>query len=174
MKFLKFHTFTLRPFHEIKSFQIEIPAEATRGGDKTFVLPPATSHLIQNPNVGGANPNLLVELGKRLLETAKTGDVQHVKELLGRGAPMTADWLGTSPLHHAAFYGHYKTAELLLQSGCSRDARTKVEKTALHLAACSGNSDIVELLLKANAEVNCLDMVRSRKPTYIIVIFSTM
>ena len=138
-------------------FQIEIPAEAARG-DKTFVLPPATSHLIQNPNVG-TNPNLLVELGKRLLETAKTGDVVHVKELLGRGAPMTADWLGTSPLHHAAFFGHYKTAELLLQSGCSRDARTKVEKTALHLAACAGNSDIVELLLKANSEVNCADMV---------------
>ena len=115
--------------------------------------------MIQNPNVG-TNPNLLVELGKRLLETAKTGDVLHVKELLGRGAPMTADWLGTSPLHHAAFFGHYKTAELLLQSGCSRDARTKVEKTALHLAACSGNSDIVELLLKANSEVNCADMVR--------------
>ena len=116
--------------------------------------------MIQNPNVG-TNPNLLVELGKRLLETAKTGDVVHVKELLGRGAPMTADWLGTSPLHHAAFFGHYKTAELLLQSGCSRDARTKVEKTALHLAACAGNSDIVELLLKANSEVNCADMVRS-------------
>jgi len=139
-------------------FCIEIPAEAARG-DKTFVLPPATSHLIQNPNVG-TNPNLLVELGKRLLETAKTGDVVHVKELLGRGAPMTADWLGTSPLHHAAFFGHYKTAELLLQSGCSRDARTKVEKTALHLAACAGNSDIVELLLKANSEVNCADMLK--------------
>merc|ERR1712001_439770 len=139
-------------------FCIEIPAEAARG-DKTFVLPPATSHLIQNPNVG-TNPNLLVELGKRLLETAKTGDVGHVKELLGKGAPMTADWLGTSPLHHAAFFGHSKTAELLLQHGCSRDARTKVEKTALHLAACAGNSDIVELLLRANAEVNCIDMLR--------------
>jgi len=110
---------------------------------------------------------VLVELGKRLLETAKTGDVGHVKELLGKGAPMTADWLGTSPLHHAAFFGHSKTAELLLQHGCSRDARTKVEKTALHLAACSGYSEIVELLLRANAEVNCIDMVSERNLEFV-------
>ena len=101
----------------------------------------------------------MVELGKALLKSAEDGDTSEVKNLIGRGAPMTADWLGTSPLHKAAFYGHYQTAKTLLSSGCSRDARTKVDKTALHLAASGGHSSIIELLLTANAEVNPPDMV---------------
>jgi ankyrin repeat protein len=72
---------------------------------------------------------------------------------------MTADWLGTSPLHKAALHGHYQTSKMLLNSGCSRDARTKVEKTALHLAASGGHSSIIELLLNANAEVDPKDML---------------
>ena len=67
--------------------------------------------------------------------------------------------LGTSPLHKAALHGHYQTSKMLLSSGCSRDARTKVEKTALHLAASGGHSSIIELLLNANAEVDPKDMV---------------
>ena len=69
--------------------------------------------------------------------------------------------LGTSPLHKAALHGHYQTSKMLLSSGCSRDARTKVEKTALHLAASGGHSSIIELLLNANAEVDPKDMVCS-------------
>ena len=109
--------------------------------------------------MGSGNPNVLVELGKRLLDSAKEGDVELVQELLSRGAPMTADWLGTSPLHVASYFGHYQTAKMLLNAGCSRDARTKVEKTALHLAASAGRANIVDMLLNANAEVNCKDMV---------------
>ena len=134
-----------------------MPQEISLGG-RTFPLPPATSTLIQNPNAG--NPSILVELGKQLLECAEKGEVDQVSELIGRAAPMTADWLGTSPLHKAALKGHLKTARLLLRAGCSRDARTKVEKTALHLAASGGHADIVELLLSHKADVNCQDMLR--------------
>lgn len=48
---------------------------------------------------------------------------------------------------------------MLLSSGCSRDAKTKVEKTALHLAAGGGHSSIIELLLNANSDANPKDMV---------------
>ena len=51
---------------------------------------------------------------------------------------------------------------MLLSSGCSRDAKTKVEKTALHLAAGGGHSSIIELLLNANSEANPKDMVCSK------------
>jgi ankyrin repeat protein len=145
-------------------FQIEISPESSRGGESYVInsIPAGTSHLVPNPNVGGNNPNLLVELGKRLLDTAREGNVGLVQELLARGAPMTADWLGTSPLHVAAYNGHYKTAKTLLNAGCSRDARTKVEKTALHLACSEGHSDIVEMLLSMKSEVHCRDMVIER------------
>ena len=152
-----------REITNLVHLQIEVPQEISIG-NKTYVLPPATSTLVPNPNIisntPGANPSYLVELGKHLLSSAENGDVENVKELLGKGAPMTADWLGTSPLHKAALRGHYSTAKTLLSAGCSRDARTKVEKTALHLAASGGHSGVVELLLKHHADPNCQDMLK--------------
>ena len=102
----------------------------------------------------------LVELGKQLLSASREGDKVEVSRLLAKGAPMTTDWLGTSPLHLAAQYGHLETAEILLRSGCQRDARTKVEKTPLHVAAQEGHDNIAELLLSNGADVDTTDMVR--------------
>lgn len=36
----------------------------------------------------------LVDLGKRLLDAAKNGDVEEVKSLMNNGAPFTTDWVG--------------------------------------------------------------------------------
>ncbi|GCB77852.1 hypothetical protein scyTo_0019328 [Scyliorhinus torazame] len=90
----------------------------------------------------------LVDLGKRLLEAARKGQDDEVRTLMANGAPFTTDWLGTSPLHLAAQYGHYSTAEVLLRAGVSRDARTKVDRTPLHMAAAEGHANIVELLIR--------------------------
>ncbi|XP_069650275.1 GA-binding protein subunit beta-2 isoform X5 [Haliaeetus albicilla] len=68
--------------------------------------------------------------------------------------------LGTSPLHLAAQYGHYSTAEVLLRAGVSRDARTKVDRTPLHMAAADGHTHIVELLIRNGADVNAKDMLK--------------
>ncbi|XP_071583457.1 GA-binding protein subunit beta-2 isoform X2 [Heliangelus exortis] len=102
----------------------------------------------------------LVDLGKRLLEAARKGEDDEVRELMARGAPFTTDWLGTSPLHLAAQHGHYSTAEVLLRAGVSRDARTKVDRTPLHMAAADGHAHIVELLIRSGADVNAKDMLK--------------
>lgn len=102
----------------------------------------------------------LVDLGKRLLESAKLGDTDDVRILMTNGAPFTTDWLGTSPLHMAAQYGHVETAEVLLRGGISRDARTKVDRTPLHMASQEGHVDIVKLLISHGAEVDARDMLR--------------
>ncbi|OQR75591.1 GA-binding protein subunit beta-2-like [Tropilaelaps mercedesae] len=78
---------------------------------------------------------------------------------MANGAPFTADWLGTSPLHMAAASGHVETCEILLRAGCSRDARTKVDKTPLHLAAYEGHGAVVELLVKYGASLEARDML---------------
>lgn len=101
----------------------------------------------------------LVDLGKRLLEAARKGQDDEVRALMANGAPFTTDWLGTSPLHLAAQYGHYSTAEVLLRAGVSRDARTKVDRTPLHMAAADGHAHIVELLVRSGADVNARDML---------------
>ncbi|XP_075417765.1 GA-binding protein subunit beta-2 isoform X5 [Tenrec ecaudatus] len=102
----------------------------------------------------------LVDLGKRLLEAARKGQDGEVRTLMANGAPFTTDWLGTSPLHLAAQYGHYSTAEVLLRAGVSRDARTKVDRTPLHMAAADGHTHIVELLVRNGADVNAKDMLQ--------------
>ncbi|XP_051576848.1 GA-binding protein subunit beta-2-like isoform X2 [Myxocyprinus asiaticus] len=102
----------------------------------------------------------LVDLGKRLLEAARKGQDDEVRSLMANGAPFTTDWLGTSPLHLAAQYGHYSTAEVLLRAGVSRDARTKVDRTPLHMAAAEGHSSIVELLVKSGADISAKDMLK--------------
>ncbi|XP_060057690.1 GA-binding protein subunit beta-2 isoform X2 [Erinaceus europaeus] len=102
----------------------------------------------------------LVDLGKKLLEAARKGQDDEVRTLMANGAPFTTDWLGTSPLHLAAQYGHYSTAEVLLRAGVSRDARTKVDRTPLHMAAADGHVHIVELLVRNGADVNAKDMLK--------------
>jgi len=102
----------------------------------------------------------LVDLGKRLLETAKRGESEEVRSLMSNGAPFTTDWLGTSPLHFASQYGHVTTAEILLRAGISRDARTKVDRTPLHVAAQEGHLDLVDLLLRNGADVDAKDMLK--------------
>lgn len=101
-----------------------------------------------------------MDLGKRLLEAARKGQDDEVRTLMANGAPFTTDWLGTSPLHLAAQYGHYSTAEVLLRAGVSRDARTKVDRTPLHMAAADGHAHIVELLVRNGADVNAKDMLK--------------
>ncbi|XP_053190711.1 GA-binding protein subunit beta-2a isoform X2 [Scomber japonicus] len=102
----------------------------------------------------------LVDLGKRLLEAARKGQDDEVRNLMANGAPFTTDWLGTSPLHLAAQHGHYSTADVLLRAGVSRDARTKVDRTPLHMAAAEGHAIIVELLVRSGADINAKDMLK--------------
>jgi len=108
---------------------------------------------------GGPMQYSLVELGKRLLSSSRDGDTVEVKALINKGAPFTTDWLGTSPLHLAAKYGHTDTCAVLLRAGISKDARTKVDKTPVHIAAQEGHSDVLELLLKNGSDVEAVDMI---------------
>uniref|UniRef100_A0A3P8X0M1 GA binding protein transcription factor subunit beta 2a n=1 Tax=Cynoglossus semilaevis TaxID=244447 RepID=A0A3P8X0M1_CYNSE len=102
----------------------------------------------------------LMDLGKRLLDAARKGQDDEVRNLMANGAPFTTDWLGTSPLHLAAQHGHYSTADVLLRAGVSRDARTKVDRTPLHMAAAEGHNVIVELLVRSGADINAKDMLK--------------
>lgn len=108
--------------------------------------------LIQNSNI--------LDLGKKLLDACKAGETDEVRSLMESGAPFTTDWLGTSPLHFAAQYGHYETAEVLLRAGVSRDTRTKVDRTPLHFAAQEGHLSLVDLLIGQGAEVNAKDLLK--------------
>ena len=59
-----------------------------------------------------------------------------------------------TPLIMAVRNGHTKIASLLLQNGSEWDHTDSSMNTALHYAAAYGWLDIIELLLKAGADVN--------------------
>ncbi|KAF5276857.1 hypothetical protein FQA39_LY06408 [Lamprigera yunnana] len=99
------------------------------------------------------------ELGKQLLKASIDGNVDDIKLLMSKGAPFTADWLGTSPLHFAAQNNHLEICEILLRAGISKDARTKVDRTPLHIAVYEGHIDIVTCLLNNKADVDCKDLL---------------
>lgn len=71
---------------------------------------------------------------------------------------------------------HLDTCEVLLRAGISKDARTKVDRTPLHLAVYEGHERIVELLLKNKCDVNAKDMVwdfvRAKTACHIIIIIA--
>ncbi|UXI18006.1 hypothetical protein NH340_JMT03949 [Sarcoptes scabiei] len=100
------------------------------------------------------------DLGKKLLEAARNGDADEVNELLTTGAPYTSDWLGSSPLHYAAQYGHPETIEVLLKSGIAKDSRNKMDRTALHVATTEGHIECVRFLLLGGCDVDAKDMIR--------------
>lgn len=101
-----------------------------------------------------------VDLGKQLLEACRNGNTEEVKSLMQSGAAFTTDWMGTSPLHFAAQYGHVEVLDVLLKAGVSRDTRTKVDLTPLHLAAQGGHLEIVSQLVQHGADIEAKDLLK--------------
>ena len=62
-------------------------------------------------------------------------------------------WDDMTPLHVAAYAGHYSSTERLLKAGANVDARTKYKHlTPLHIAAEQGHAGIVKILLANKAD----------------------
>jgi ankyrin repeat protein len=66
-------------------------------------------------------------------------------------------FLGETPLHKAACWGHDAILQLLLNHGASVNAVNKEGDTPLHDAAREGHVDILQLLLNHGASVNAVN-----------------
>src|ERR1017187_7745227 len=82
-----------------------------------------------------------------LLNAARRGDLDTVKALIEKGAPMEAKTpYGQTPLYllNAARRGDLDTVKALIEKGAPMEAKTPYGQTPLYLAAMSGHEAVVQ------------------------------
>ena len=90
----------------------------------------------------------------------RTGNKKRVLELLEKSGVNVnqLDLSGYSPLHYAARNNHEEICQMLLTKGANPNIYTYSGKsTPLHRAAYMGHLNIVKLLLKYKADLDCQD-----------------
>jgi ankyrin repeat protein len=99
----------------------------------------------------GANLNVLDHIGRKtpLHDAAEIGNAEMVHVLCHLGAdPLIADLDGYTPLHIAAFHGHLKAINALVQSGMDINHKNlNTGQTCLHMACEKNDPDFVVSLL---------------------------
>ncbi|MBZ5602567.1 MAG: ankyrin repeat domain-containing protein [Acidobacteriia bacterium] len=95
----------------------------------------------------------------RIADAAQNGDLKAVRALIGQKADVNgAQGDGSTALHWAAQKDDVELAKVLLEAKAKIDVTTRLgAATPLFMACRSGNAAIIELLIKAGAEVNSPD-----------------
>jgi len=93
---------------------------------------------------------------KELLRVVRNGNVKRLNTLLDKGIEVNFLYrkTGMTPLMTAAYAGHAAIVQALLGSGASINLTADDGASALHWASCNGYIDIVNILLRAGADVN--------------------
>ncbi|XP_059398460.1 poly [ADP-ribose] polymerase tankyrase-1-like isoform X1 [Carassius carassius] len=96
----------------------------------------------------------------RLLEAAKAGDLDTVKQLYSPQNVNCRDLEGrhSTPLHFAAGYNRVAVVEYLLHNGADVHAKDKGGLVPLHNACSYGHYEVAELLVRHGASVNVADL----------------
>src|SRR5262245_15668755 len=88
-----------------------------------------------------------------LADAAEKKDRAKVAALLKKDVDVNASQAdGMTALHWAVFHDDLPTATLLVKAGASAKVGNRYDVTPLSLACTNGNTEIVELLLKAGAD----------------------
>ena len=95
----------------------------------------------------------------RLADAAMQGERDTVRSLLAQKVDVNApQGDGTTALHWAVYKDDLDLAKMLLASGASVRAATRIGAiTPLFMAAKNGSAPMIELLLKAGADANVMD-----------------
>jgi len=98
------------------------------------------------------------EFRQLMNDAALNGDLEKVKEMIGKGAdPNDMDQDGRTALMYASFNGHTEIARQLLDAGAEVGTRDGMGRTALLYASTGPFSETVKLLLSHHADPNIVD-----------------
>ena len=105
---------------------------------------------------GLSDDPICYRLQERLVESAKTGNVEGIEEALDDGANIEAGYYSSyPPLFSAAASGQRDAVSFLLDSGADPNRVLNWGQTALTTATYYGHKDVVEELIENRADV-CL------------------
>jgi uncharacterized protein len=103
-------------------------------------------------------PGVAAELGERLIEAARDGDLEATRELLARGADVTVrDDTGATALVVAAYGGHTDVARELMEAGADPNAKDETQQSAYLIAASENHPELLDLTLEHGGRVNSKD-----------------
>nr|XP_056712338.1 ankyrin repeat domain-containing protein 6 isoform X6 [Euleptes europaea] len=91
--------------------------------------------------------DVVAVLSERLLIAAYKGQVDHVVQLINKGAKVAVTKHGRTALHLAAHKGHLGVVQILLKASCDVDLQDDGDQTALHRATVVGNTDVIAALI---------------------------
>uniref|UniRef100_A0A8C9EXN2 Uncharacterized protein n=1 Tax=Pavo cristatus TaxID=9049 RepID=A0A8C9EXN2_PAVCR len=131
---------------------------ALKDESRLFVTPLHTAS--QRGNADVAQQLLHHKANTPLHAAALRGHLGIVQVLLAKkGRLGVKDMDGCTPMHYAAIKGNTEVVKILLTSRKNKniDDRNIWRKTALHIAAEYGHSDLINLLLSDGAAINALD-----------------
>ncbi|XP_077160587.1 ankyrin repeat domain-containing protein 6 isoform X12 [Paroedura picta] len=108
--------------------------------------------------------DVVAVLSERLLIAAYKGQVDHVVQLINKGAKVAVTKADQTALHRATVVGNTDVIAALIHEGCALDRQDKAGNTPLHLACQNSHSQSVRVLLlggsradiKNNAGDTCL------------------
>ncbi|QTG98300.1 ankyrin repeat domain-containing protein [Wolbachia endosymbiont of Rhagoletis indifferens] len=99
-----------------------------------------------------------LDLDKELLNAAKSGDLDKVKECIKRGAYInTKSSNGRTSLHWAAFEGCLPGVEYLIKEVADINAKDNTSRAPLHYAARNGHLDVVKYFIEEGANFDVKD-----------------
>ena len=103
---------------------------------------------------------LFADINEDLIEAAKNGRTDEVRNLLDAGAEVNAEGEhGETALMWATENGHFEVGRVLLNAGADVNARSEAGLTALMGAAFEGRIENLKVLLDAGADVNVMSEI---------------